>query len=297
MRTNAVIRIIAYSLAIILLLSILIGVLFFGLYFDGGRVQTHRSEEHIAPTEGLVTQFQFSDEIKNIEIEWVSGSITVRPRETVNGIYVAEHMGRDVSKAMVCKQSGQTLKIQFTDESFKFPSLGINVDYSKDLVIDVPANWVCNSLEINTASAAVEIENLTMEEFDFDGASGDCYLNNCNVEEIDMDTASGNIEFTGKLDVLNIDAASADCSITTYKTPRAIEMNTASGDLELVLPPDAGFHLELDTLSGNLDSDFEFGTVGATYIHGDGTCKIKVNAMSGDVSILKGVSEPENCDH
>lgn len=290
MRTSAVIRIIAYSLAIILLLSILIGVLFFGMYFEGGRVRSHLSEEHIAPTEGLITQFQFSDEIKNIEIEWVSGSITVRPRETVNGIYVAEHMGHDVTKTMVCKQSGQTLKIQFSDESIKFPSFGINVDYSKDLTIDVPADWVCNSFEIDTASAEVVVENITMKEFDFDGASGICRLNDCNVEEIDIDTASGNVYFTGTLDVLNCDAASADCSITAFNIPRFIEMDAASGDLELVLPPDTGFTCSMDTMSGNFDSDFEFGTIGETYIHGDGDCEIKVSAMSGDVSILKGVT-------
>ena len=162
MRTNAVIRIIAYSLAIILLLSILIGVLFFGLYFNGGRVQSHLSEEHIVPTEGMMTQYQFSDEIKNIEIDWVSGSIVICPRETVNGIHVAEFMGHDVTETMVCKQSGQTLKIQFSEESIKFPSFGINVVYSKNLVIDVSANRVCNSLEIDTASAEVEIENLTI---------------------------------------------------------------------------------------------------------------------------------------
>lgn len=290
MRTNAVIRIVAYSLAIILLLSILIGVLFFGLYFNGGRVQTYRSEENILPTEGQVTQFQFSDDIKNIEIEWVSGSITVRPRETVNGIYVAEHMGNDVTKTMVCKQSGQTLKIQFSDESIKFPSFGINVDYSKDLTIDVPADWVCNSLEIDTASAEVVVENITMEEFDFDGASGICRLNDCNVEEIDIDTASGNVYFTGTLDVLNCDAASADCSITAFNIPRSIEMNAASGDLELVLPPDTGFTCSMDTMSGDFESDFEFGRHDGVYIHGDGDCEINVSAMSGDVSILKGVA-------
>ena len=132
MKSSAIVRIVIYGLAILILSGILISVLFFDMYFSDSRIYSHRDETHIAPTEGKITQFQFSDEIKNIEIEWVSGSITVRPRETVNGIYVAEHMGRDVSKTMVCKQSGQTLKIQFSDESIKFPSFGINVDYNKD---------------------------------------------------------------------------------------------------------------------------------------------------------------------
>ena len=143
----------------------------------------------------------------------------------------------------------------------------------------------------------MKIENLTIREFDFDGASGICTLDNCNVDEVDVDTASGDVNFTGTLDVLSCDAASANCSVTVFNAPRAIEMNAASGDLELVLPPHAGFTCNMDTISGDFDSDFEFGTIGETYIHGDGDCEIKVSAMSGDVSILKGISEPKNCDH
>lgn len=301
MKANAIVRIIIYGFAILLLSGILISVLFFGMYFEGGRVHSRVDDNHIAPTEGMITQYQFSDEIKNIDIDWVSGSIVIRPRETVNGIHVAEFMGHDVTETMVCKQSGQTLKIEFCEDSIKLPSIGFSVNYSKDLVIDVPADWICNSLEIDTASAEVEIENLTIDEFDFDGASGICTLNNCNVEEMDVDTASGNIFFTGKLDRLNCDAASADCSVTVFNAPRSIKMNAASGDLELVLPPDTGFTCKMETLSGDFDSDFEFGTVGETYIHGNGDCDITMCAMSGDVSILKGVNTPviagKNCDH
>ena len=65
----------------------------------------------------------------------------------------------------------------------------------------------------------------------------------------------------------------------------------------VVLPENSGFYLELDTVSGAFDSDFDFHTMGAHYECGDGACKIKVSGMSGDVSILKGIKPAENCNH
>lgn len=290
MKTNAIIRIIAYSLAILLLLGILISRVFLGIYFESGRIRSHLNDDRSYPTEGLITQHQFTEEINNIEIDWVSGNIVILPSDTVNGIHVSEYMGRDVTETMVCKQSGQTLKIQFCEDSIEFPSFGINVNYSKDLEIRVPAHWICNSLEIDTASAEVEIENLTIKEFDFDGASGGLFLKDCNLDVLDVDTASGDVEFTGTLKELDYDAASAKFYGEFRQNPDKLNLDAMSGDLELVLPPSCGFYLELDTMSGSFDSDFDFHTTGEHYECGDGACKIKVSAMSGDVSILKGIS-------
>ena len=62
-----------------------------------------------------------------------------------------------------------------------------------------------------------------------------------------------------------------------------------SGDLELILPPDAGFTCTMDTISGDFESDFEFKSHNDTYICGDGDCMVEISGMSGAVSILKGI--------
>lgn len=293
MRTNAIIRIIIYSLVILILSGILVSVLFFGMYIADGRVQSHHSDEHIAPIEGVVTQEIFSNDIKNIEIEWVAGSITIQPSKTANDIQITESFGHDVSQTMVCKQSGQTLKIQFCEDSMKFPSFGVDIDYSKDLVITVPENWNGNSLEIDAASTEVEVHDLNINELDFDGASGKLTLDNCKIVILDIDTASGDVEFSGILKELDFDAASAKFDGEFFQMPNHLNLDTMSGDLTIVLPEYCGFELTLDTMSGSFDSDFEFNTMGATYKVGDGACKIKVNAMSGDVRILKGIDVPQ----
>ena len=136
-----------------------------------------------------------------------------------------------------------------------------------------------------------------MEELDFDGASGKLNVLNCEIDSMEIETASGDVEFYGILNKLDFDAASAKFVGQFYRIPERLTLDAMSGDVILTLPEDSGFTLELDALSGSFYSDFTFQSKDSLYDGGDGTCKIKVSGISGDVSILKGISQPENCDH
>ena len=286
MKTNAIVRIILFSLAIIVLASILMGGLAANTYrFDFRNSRTEQIEE---VTSQIDIEY-FTTDIRKIEIDWVAGNITFQRDPYTKEVNVQEISPIDFKHKMVLKQSGQTLKIKYSDrDAVEFP-FGTDLDISKDLIITVPMDWECDSLEIDTAAAEVVINDLTIREFDFDGASGICRLSNCNVGELDIDTASGDIYFSGTLETLDCDAASADCSIEVTNVPHSIKLDGMSGDLALVLPPHAGFTCTMDTMSGDFESDFEFKSRNDTYICGDGDCKIKVSGMSGAVSILKGI--------
>lgn len=291
MKTNAIIRIVAYTLALIILAFILLSVLDQNYYLEDGRIHSYEMAG-ADPTEEVreVNQHDISTQIQNIEINWVAGSIAIHRSDSLSSIQVYETSPAGSEHEMVLKQSGQTLKIQFSKENIKFPSFGIDVDISKDLVIKVPANWNCNNLEIDAAATEVEIHDLTIRELDFDGASGELILDNCNIVNLEIDTASGDVSFTGDLEELDFDAASASFRGEFNHLPRHLDLDAMSGDLELILPPDAGFICNLDTMSGSFDTDFTFQTHGETYVSGDGECKINVSGMSSDVSILKGIA-------
>ena len=289
MKHNAIVRIILFSVGIVALLGVLLASLFLNIYIADGRVIT----DQIAATEHpqqMFSQGNYSKDIRNIKIDWAVGNITVYSDATATDITVTETSDVDCKYETVIKQSGQTLKIEYCKDSVQLPSLGITADVSKDLVIVVPADWNCSSLEIDTASADVSVDGITIGEFDFDGASGVCKITNCDVTELDLDTASGDVTFTGTLDILECDAASASCSITAWNIPSSIKMDAASGDLELILPEDAGFTCKMETMSGSFNSDFQVDSSSGNYVHGDGSCKINLNAMSGEVCIYKDVS-------
>lgn len=290
MKTNAIIRIVLFSLAILLLVGLLIGGFIAGFAFRNlsgiaeNMIQHFESDEPVQTGDVKFVASYDAADIRDIEIEWVCGSIAILPTSTDNLITISETEVSKEQYRMKYRLSGSKLIIEFDDTDVYF---GLSFDTSKDLLICVPKNWTCNTLEIETASARVDVSDISIREFDFDGASGRCNIENCAVGELDVDTASGDITFTGTLDILDCDAASANCRITVANTPRQIEIDTASGDLDLTLPEDCGFTCSMQTMSGSFSSDFDTKSHNNSHIHGDGSCRINVDAMSGDVTIRK----------
>ncbi len=289
MKTNALIRIILFSITILVLLGILFAGLAlnsYGTHLVGftsisgsGNGSTHvplGETVRIAP-----------DKVENISIEWVAGSITVQPGD-VEDITISESGSQEQKYTMIWKQSGNRLKIQFCEESFSFIGFSIQDALSKDLVITVPRNWSCTNLDIDAASAQVYVNDMSIWEVELDSASGTCDFQNCNVDAIDLDTASGDICFTGSLNELDCDAASASFTGTLTNIPSRMDMDTMSGDLDITLPADCGFTVSMDGISSGFCSDFDTTTKNGHHVHGDGACHIDISAMSGDVTIRKG---------
>lgn len=302
MKRNAIARIILFSLGIIILVGILGSVLLIRSYMIDRNYTEHHAE--VEQHELLGNEFDtesksantasFDPEIENIQIEWVCGCITIAPEPKVTEIQIIETNNNQ--HKMVCTASGNTLKIQYSKDHISFPSFGVTTTVKKDLIILVPENWDLNRLKIDTASAEIHILDMTIEEFDFNGASGTCNLVNCYVETLDLETASGDINFEGTLNRLDCDAASANCHIQVSNVPDSIEIDTASGNLELFLPDDCGFTCSLEGLRSSFGSDFETTTKNGHHIYGDGHCKIEVNAMSGDVSIYRNELSSTECN-
>lgn len=302
MKANAIIRIVIFSLVILVLASILVGGIALRDRGFGWAYRLRQGTEEVSPTSPDSAEHHENEEshdstsssqrassiIDELSIDWASGSITIRPGDTDEILY--EETGDfDSANAMVAKVSGSKLTIQYCkDGSFLKGGFSFGSSLHKDLTITVPRDWVCRELEIDVASADLDIRELTIQEFDFDGASGRCTLTDCAVGELSLDTASGDVTFSGTLDTLDCDSASAKLQLELRNTPRSIDMDTASGSLTLVLPEDCGFSVSLDALSGRFSSDFATTTQNGRHIYGDGSCKINVSSMSGGVTIRKG---------
>ena len=224
--------------------------------------------------------------IRDIKIEWISGSVTVEPGDVQEITFLESGNGTDKYE-MVWKQSGDELVIQYSKDS-SIAGFGLHFgDGSKDLTVTVPRNWVCNSLELETASADLTVRDVIIREMEIDSASSTAKFENCTVSSLDVDTASGDVTFTGSLNELDFEAASASFTGVLENVPDQVKMDSMSGDLTLTLPEGAGFTVSLDAMSSNFSSDFPTVKKDKSYVCGDGHCKIGVSAMSGDVAILK----------
>ena len=243
----------------------------------------------IVETESNETGYSVkADSVRNLEIDWVSGSIRVEPAD-VKTITFSESEPRDGRYQLRWELKEHTLKISFCDDSLtNWP--GVNYFTGKDLTVLVPRDFALESLEVDSASATLEVKDLTIRDVEVDSASGACQFDGCTLEQLDVDTASGDIRFQGRLDVLDCEGASASIYAALDNVPSRISVDTMSGDLDLTLPENAGYTLKLDAMSSEFDSDFETTLKNGQYISGDGSCRIDVSAMSGDVTIRKAAA-------
>lgn len=282
MKRNAIFRMILWSITLV----ILMGMLLAGLVYPKARRWRTGSvllpEQILSSGEGNLHSAQ-ANVVRDLKIDWVSGDIQIQPAD-VSEIQVTESEVTDPRYAMVCKQDGQTLKIEFCEHTI---FAGVKEAYHKNLTILVPRNWTCRELDVDAASARLNVENLSIREVNLDTASGASTFRDCNVEKLDIDTASGGIYFTGSLQELDCDSASAGIYAELTNVPQKVDVDTASGELELYLPKDAGFTVKLDSMSGSFDSDFPTVVQNGKYICGDGRCRVDMSSMSGKIIIRK----------
>ena len=281
MKSNAIIRIILFSLAILVLGSILCVALLGDVFMF--RTESHHGDLPLASDSSTTQSAIGASDVLNIDIDWATGSITIQPAENTDLITVQET--GDKNRPMRLRLENHTLEIDFTED--EKIGIGLNDYKSKDLVITVPVGWICASLDIDAASAKVSVQDMTIDNVDFDGASGDCIFTNCTVGQYEVDTASGNIHYSGHVDHFECDAVSADCTLELCNNPSSIRVDSLSGDLELTLPQDCGFSCDVGTMSGSFHTDFDCSQNGKIHTYGDGSCQIQLNALSGNVNIQK----------
>jgi len=287
MKNNAILRIIIWSIVIVLLLGPLAGALGYSQFKRNRRSEvTPDSTRNTQDGRENTVQYDAS-EIRSLNIQWAAGNITIQPDADIDTIQISERSVENSKHQTVYKKTGGTLTIQFSQDSIVGFGISIRDNLKKDLTILVPEGWECDKLEVEAASANLFLSDLTIRDMEFDGASGIAEYHNCILDSLDIDTASGDIHFHGSLHTLDIDAASASFYGDLLTTPDRIDMDSMSGNLELTLPEQTGFIVHLDGLSTDFSSDFETITRNDSHIFGDGKCEINVDAMSGDVKILR----------
>lgn len=281
MKTNAIIRIVIWSLV----LAILVSVLGLGLLYRSGPSSTGSSFLTDGFTGSSDRILLSPTEVREIDIEWVAGNIVIKVAD-VEAIQISDAYSSMSKHEMLWKLEDRRLSLRFGEKNTIGFGFHAGNTVSKDLTILVPWGWECDSLKVDAASATLTVTNLVIGEMDFNGASGSCNFETCHIDKLDLDTASGDICFTGSLTTLDCDAVSASVSAVFYDIPRQIDMDSMSGDLDISLPSDAGFTVDMSALSGDFICEFGYAqNQDGSYSHGDGKCRISLDAMSGDLYI------------
>lgn len=284
MKTSAIIRIIIYSLLIV----ILSGILVFGITSEG--LSWNMISFNIGSSSGLLrngTQansmsFEAND-IEEIVVLWVNGEVAIASSDKNTISYETTNDHTDLPT--VYKLENGRLTIGFTNKTGSFGNTG-----GKSLTLSLPQNWAGKYLRVDSVSADVNVKNIAnLSKAKFDNVSGEIHLVNFICEEMEISTVSGHMNLYCHFNEAKIDAVSANCTITLLgnTSPEALSFNSVSGNFELSIPNGCGFDLELDGLKKELETDMKYEKKGEHYICTGvlGTCDLDVDTVSGHVKI------------
>lgn len=267
---------------------------------------------------------EFTDKIENIEIDWVSGSVSVVSHPG-NTVVLSEKAEGSIPEDLHVHWwlEGTTLRVRFAASG---ASLRIIDVWRKDLTLAVPEDLALENVTIRTASAGIDAGGLTAEtlrvtttsgdmnidcaadDIELNGVSGSIQLNQRdNSDEIRIDTTSGDIHaklshaqtvdiasVSGRItvkgasaDALSAKTTSGDVSCALEATPSECRLRSVSGAIALRLPQDAEFTARVHSTSGDFESDFALEKEGRTYTCGNGGADMEISTTSGDISIRK----------
>ena len=287
MKRNAIVRIVLFSILALALISVLMGGISMKLYNKRGIVIKKGSDAPVVQDNNFSTK-----DIDSLKISWVTGDIVIVPTDSQQIQVCEEILGSE--EPMILKKGGSQLIVEYSQDNLP---IKVGNPSHKNLYIAVPQDWVCRQLEIDAASANVRVEHLTIEEVEVDTASGTHTFDLCAVQSLKMDTASGDLDFTGSLDELDFNSASARADISLTNQPKSIKLDSMSGDLDLTLPEGCGFTVKKDTLSGSCTIEQDTVDHNGKLVHGDGACEIEINGLSSSVHIREGDATIQQYSH
>jgi len=218
-----------------------------------------------------------------IEVNLPSGEAVFLPGEP--GRVDIEVEGQNVDDLVIEQRGGRILLRTPHGSGSRWDSF--------DVAVRTPAG---TDLEVNVASADVDVQVATgtllarlasggIRAGAIEGdatvqtASGDVELGQVG-GSCSVNTASGDVRLGTVLAALSASTQSGDFEVERYEGGD-LECNSTSGDVRIGLPPGRTLDVDLNTLSGDIGSDF-------SPEGGDGaTARLRVRAVSGDITLLR----------
>jgi lia operon protein LiaG len=167
-----------------------------------------------------------------------------------------------------------------------------------ELQIDVGSGGVQvtdsrGDLSIDTGSGAVSASDVRGEQVSIETGSGEVTTRDVRTSQLSVETGSGDIRASnlvaGQLSLeTGSGAVTADMSGEVWN----VNVETGSGDITLRVPPTLGAEVDIETSSGEIETDFEVAVTRHARDHltgriGDGRGKIEIETGSGGIKLLR----------
>lgn len=156
--------------------------------------------------------------------------------------------------------------------------------------VGLPNELKLSELTIQGVSNDTNLEKINVNKFAYGNVSGDLKANTLNTKDASFESVSGEIEVNNFTGNIKGNSVSGNTEILYVTFDNNINLESVSGDVEIVLPQDAQFYLDSDSVSGDIESDFPITVQGKSRdglkgVVGSDKNKIEIETTSGDINI------------
>jgi lia operon protein LiaG len=152
------------------------------------------------------------------------------------------------------------------------------------------------TLSVDTGSGPVEVSRFEGKELTVDTGSGDVTASEVKSDGLSIDTGSGDIKLTAvSAPEITVETGSGGITADLRTNPTALSVETGSGNIRITAPQTLGAEVDIETSSGEVESDFPLQVTRHSREHlvgtiGNGRGKIQIETGSGDVRLLRKTS-------
>ena len=151
-------------------------------------------------------------------------------------------------------------------------------------------------LSIDTGSGAVSVSDVRGERVSIQTGSGEVTANDIRSAQLSIETGSGDIRVASLIaPQVSLETGSGAVTADLGGEVWNIDVKTGSGDITLKVPPTIGAEMDIETSSGDIETDFEVAVTRHARDHmtgriGDGRGKIDIETGSGGIKLVKSGS-------
>ena len=152
---------------------------------------------------------------------------------------------------------------------------------------------VTGNLNVDTGSGGVTLDQVKGDILRLDSGSGGVQASDIEVRELNADVGSGGLRmYRTKASDINVETGSGGLTLELLSTFERLTAETGSGGVTVRAPAALSAEVDVETGSGGFQTDFEITTRRVSRNHvegriGDGKARVKIEAGSGSVRLLK----------
>ena len=253
-----------YTVLILICLVLLAGGIWLMTGGTGGIQYANADQYSVGSTAVSAT-------VEELDLHWIAGLVRVEYHDG-SEILISEEANKELSDGLRMRWwlDGSTLRIQYAK-----PGIRLVSNLQKTLTLTLPAEQHFRKAVIESASADLQISDLSADELNLDTTSGDINAV-INTKKLTGNTTSGdqNIRQESGLESVNLSSTSGSVQLN-LENAHTVSVSSTSGNIALIL-------------SGKAETVQIHATSGKVSAVADRITKADISSTSGtvDVAIL-----------